>query len=522
MRPLPVFVLAALVLLGGLGWLLFSSDEVDDASVAQLDQKEEVPEEELVPADMRAPDQDARESVAISEEAKAKQLLDIRNAPEEEIVEEVAVGAISVIVVDEAGEPIEDLLVVRPSEGPESIFSSTQVGSEKTDSAGRVRITELPVGPYEFSVRRDAWSEELFVRRALRRLNPEMDDKGFVARTIRQEVETELQIVFPNLHTLAGTVIDGGAPLADAVVCLYLNSDDALDAEHLGPAGIPEDELDDLVLNDFLEEHELLSPTDTEGMFRFDNLTSGRYAISVERPTRGMRQMWDLTLPDRSASIELILDSLSVYGIVTDSEGLPIAGTQLAVERVRVDEFGAPRPVDLVFAGEALHRAGMTQVVESGADGSFRIHGVDGSSPLVVVARSPWMTTARSQVFGFARDETEQVVDIQLRPAGKVTAQLYTQPYWDRFLRLRATPLDRVGATTMSPFPDGQNQLVLMGIRPGRYTFEPCLQTTAESSDFVPEELAKIARTDGTLTTLEPLEAEVLAGETLEFSFTVP
>lgn len=521
MRPFHLLLLAALLLAGGLGWLLFSSGE-HDASVAQLDQKEEEPEDEFVPADMRAPDRDSRESVAVSEEAKAKQLLDIRNAPEEEVVEEVPVGTITVSVVDEAGEPIEDLLVVRTFEGPKSIFVSTQSRKERTDSAGRARFTELPVGPYKFSVRPGVLSKALFVRRALRRLNPEMDDKGFVARTIREGVGTELQIVFPNLHTLAGTVIDGGAPLADAAVCLYLTSDDALDAEHLGPARIQKDELDDLVPNDFLYEHELLSPTDSEGKFRFDNLTSGRYTISVERPTRGMRQMWDLTLPDRSASIELILDSLSVYGIVTDTEGLPIAGAKLAVERVRVDELGTPRPVEVEFIGEALHRAGATQVVESGADGSFRIHGVDGSSPLVVVARSPWMTTARSQVFGFARDETEQAVDIRLRPAGKVTAQLYTRPFWDLFLRLRATPLDRMGATIMSPFPDGENQLVLIGIRPGRYTLELCLSTNDVSVDFVPEELAKIARTDGTLSTLGPIEAEVVAGETLEFTLTVP
>jgi len=67
MRALPLALLGLLLLAGGLGWLLFSSDESGDASVAQLDQKAEVPEEEFVPADMRAPDRDARESVEVSE-----------------------------------------------------------------------------------------------------------------------------------------------------------------------------------------------------------------------------------------------------------------------------------------------------------------------------------------------------------------------------------------------------------------------------------------------------------------------
>jgi len=339
-----------------------------------------------------------------------------------------------------------------------------------------------------------------------------MDEGGRVSRTIREGVEIEVRVVFPNLHALAGTVSDQGVPLESGSVRLYLDSKTALDAEGWvgGNVSIPE------------YPDELTRTTGTDGKFRFDHLARGRYAISVERPTGGMRQLWDLTLPDRSASIDLQLDSLSVHGIVTDSEGLPVAGARLAVERVRVDELGSPSPVELVFAGQTLHRAGVTEIVESAADGSFRIDGVDGSSPLVVVARSPWMTTTRSQVFGFARDETEQEIDITLTPTGQVAVQVYADPRMIRFLRLRATPLEREGPSIISRRISASNQLKLDGLRPGSYVFELYLFVRANSSS-IPRGLSTgSVRSDGTLADVELVEAEVVAGETLEFSLTVP
>ena len=508
MRTIPIVFLILLLLLGGLGWVLLGPGEEGGAKVAQLEREAELPEEDSRPANMAAPKPSERTTVEVSEEAKAKALLDVRAAPEEE---EPAFGALSVIVTDEAGQLLPGVIAVRYYKGPGHQFLSTQGYHQETDALGRARFTELVVGPHEFTLRHTSWDDAFFARRLMIELNSEMDEQGFVARTIREDVETELRLVFPNLHALAGTVLDRGAPLEGAAVRLYLDSESALDADgYLGG-----------ILSSPKRPSRLISKTSTEGKFRFEMLTQGRYALSVERPSGGMRQIWDLTLPDRSASVELQLDELSVHGVVTDSEGLPVAGAQLAVERVRVDEDGAPRSVDQVIGGEALHRAGMSAFVESGADGSYRIFDVDGSSPLIVVARSPYRVITRSEVFGFAEDESEKEINITLSPSGSVAVQLYAPSNLVPFMRLIATPLDHEGPSIIGYPNNGSERLRLTGLRPGRYFvglgfFQDPLSSIALSGP------AGTIPPDGPLAEVEPIETEVVAGETNELSMTYP
>ena len=479
--------------------------------MASLELESEQSEEEFVPADLAAPEPSARETVELSEEAKAKAelLLEGGDAPSEAASEEVF-GTLTVFVTDEAGLPLADHFVLRSNKGPGNEVLSTKVYSDKTDATGRARWKGLVIGQHEVAVRRSRVSREPFVRRLLFELNPGMDERGYFTRTIREGAETEVHIVYPNLHALAGTVTDQGAPLADVMVRLYEDSEVALNAEA------------DVRLFSAFFASELSARTDLDGKFRFEELTRGRYTISVERPSGGMRQLWDLTLPDHSSSIDLQLDSLSVYGIVTDADGLPVAGAQLAVERVRVDEFGIPRRVEQEFAGKTLHSAGVTDVVESAADGSYRITGVDGSSPLVVVARSPWMETTRSQVFGFARGESEQAIDLTLSPSGRVAVRLNAESWIGRFVRVIATPLDHGGAAIIGSTYPGASQLRLLGLRPGRYSFGLYFYVDPSSSVAPFDPLSPRVWTDGPLPEAVPVEAEVLAGETLQISLTLP
>ena len=147
MRAIPIVFLALLFLLGGLGWLLLADGEDGGPDVATLE-REDDPQAELVPATMAAPKPSTRKSVEVSDAAKARALLDVRVAPEAEV--EAAIGAFTVIVTNENGEPLPDLSVIRHFKGEGHKYSATRVNEQTTDEAGRARFEGLVVGPNEF------------------------------------------------------------------------------------------------------------------------------------------------------------------------------------------------------------------------------------------------------------------------------------------------------------------------------------------------------------------------------------
>ncbi len=520
MRPLPLILLAALLLAGGLGWLLFSSDGNQAVPIAELPEKakEQVPNLPIEP--MTTPTVSTRSTVEPSEEAKAKALLDIRSEPPEE--ELGPVGAVTILVVDQEGEPMTGVFIELVPLENETQFVAKGGSNRATEVDGRARFEELPVGQHRFGIIFNPFFAmpptrgsdlggnlgaprqvigigksnpllELGLLRKLIALNPLMNEDGFITTFVREGGEANVRIVIPKLHALAGVVRDANGPLPDATVRLYLNTENAINAEG--------GRTDSSLVSEY--PYETLTRTDAEGKFRIGNLTQGEYAISVERPDGGMRQHWDIELPDRSASVELVLDDLAVHGLVTTPEGVPIAGARLVVERVRLDDKRNPQPSEIFRANGSLYEAGMTASVESAADGSYRIEGVDGTRPLVVTARTPWKTTTRSRIFGFEDGEEQREINIAMTTTGVVIARLVASKSYPNFA-VAVTPVDQENPRTILS-PDTSRQTTLHGLAPGRYLFE--LQFDKKSSrlsPFMPE----------------PIEGEVIAEEALTIEFT--
>ncbi len=464
MRPLPLVLLAALFLAGGLGWLVISSD-----------------------GNKAGP-----------------------------------VGAATVLVLNQKGEPVPGVYVAESLTDGAPEFVELRAKYRFTDEEGRARFTDLPVGKHVFGIDLDRFIDwqppsnsesktivranriidnfnflKLALKRKLIELNSTMEQNGFVTQQVLEYGDIEVRLVVPSLNSLEGTVSDTDGPISGAIVRLYLESEHAIDAE--GGRGIQ------VTVPGW--PFEPTTETYPDGLFGLYNLTGGSYSISVERPTGGMRHHFDIELPDRDAGIEIVLQAFSVRGYVRTPEGVPLAGVQLVVERVRLDDQGRPQPSESVRADRSLYEAGTTRVVESASDGSFLIEDVDGNSPLVVTARSPWKTTTRSHVFRFDEGDELREINIAMKATGAVIARLDSPAINGLAYSVMATPLDYEGPRISVLNPGNDDQVVLHGLAPGRYRFEiESPSVSSRAAVYLPD----------------PIEGAVVEGETLVLEFTGP
>lgn len=388
--------------------------------------------------------------------------------------------ALEVQVTDPAGAPLAARLVeARRHRQGEATPSAVQRAA--ADGQGRASFSGLAPGAWRVGLAEASPAE----RRALQEHNPGAASDGFVALSLAAGERGALRLVVPRLVALAGRVSAEGAPLAGAVLRLYADRRDALDAE----AG-------------FTARSELSARTDGRGEFRIEGLVPGRYAGTAAHADLAMPQHFAVEVTDVGSRMDLDLPVLVVEGRVTFPDGAPAAGVRVRAARPADGEPELDDWMRVGLAGEAAR--GTAATATTGSDGAFALRGVDAvAGALQLVAEGPAVRAVRSEVFDFSDGARRRRVDLTVVPGASVRVRVESAGGDPTGWQLVAQdPRDGAERRSAPCGPDGLARLE--GLPVGR-----CLLR-----------LSSVARDAGTAP--DPLEVELVAGQALELVLTVP
>ena len=342
---------------------------------------------------------------------------------------------------------------------------------ETTDATGAFHITSMPAGLVRLYVESATHTDRLY--------------NAGSASSGKHLTNTVIRLSdLPVTCTLTGIVTASDEPLSGAVVRLYADATQALDAENeLDPA----ESVPTAISND-------------HGGYTLTGIELGTRTISVERPNFGMRQLWTIELLESAARCNLVLDEHRLTGFVSTPDGVPLAGVQLRVERVRQN---ATKTGYRTVEGSSIplpEQAAINRVVYSEPDGSFAIDGLDASTGLVLIAESRWRITTQSKVFAFELGLDQIELNLSLPIAGRVQAQLSFGSDRRAGYRLAASPSDREGQRSLSSPVDPNGLIELGSLAPGAYQFQL----------LSPDEPAQVIRT---------VEGQIESNQVLELQF---
>jgi hypothetical protein len=266
-----------------------------------------------------------------------------------------------------------------------------------TDGAGEARFDPLTPG---------TWLA------AVTQVDPFGGTRALGARglvRVEEGVEARLELEVPVLGSIVGRVRENGRPLVGASVWVDPKMEGEDDVDVLLPGMTPQ------------------STADSEGLFRIDGLDAGLWHVVVEHPTRAMPAWVEVEVGEGETRVGIELSETAIEGRVTDASGAPVVGVVVGARPLQ----GGVGWASVVFgsgSGEAPIEArvadGATATVRTGADGSYRLHGVLPEVPISVFAEGPWIVGTTSAPLEIPRDETRRGVDLRVDAAGMVRVLL--------------------------------------------------------------------------------------------------
>ncbi|MFT5284615.1 MAG: protocatechuate 3,4-dioxygenase beta subunit [Planctomycetota bacterium] len=342
---------------------------------------------------------------------------------------------------------------------------------EVTDANGSFHITSFPAGLVQLMVHSENHPQKHYTSTSA---NP----GDHLTNTVIHLED------LPPACTLTGIITASDEPLVGAIVRVYPNASDALDAETVyeWKPSVP------------------YAETDARGAYKLEQLPLGSCTISVEHSDYSQRQLWTIRLEESAARCNLALESHALTGWIRDVHGAPIEGAQLRVERVRqnasktgyrlIEGTSIPQPESLAIVRN----------VYSDADGSYRIKGLDASTGLVLIAELPWYATKQSNVFAFKTGQSGLELDLTLQAGGLISANVLLSSNNNQDSRLRATPLDQPGRQWLSA-PLGPESILELGyLPPGRYLVELLIPRTPDAPEEIVDSVEKTVEGGQTVT----------------------
>lgn len=408
-------------------------------------------------------------------------------------------GAVSVRVVDGAGEPLEGVTVAHrgpdgTGPGPSRILGRPR----QTDRTGSVRFERLQPGRHGFRVDGRAAGTPGAGAVVLRldvagRPGVAAPEAPWTEALVGEGTIAELVLTAPRRGVLSGRVTEGGLPLAGAALSL-----------HEPGAGDVAQDLHPLVQASLAQ-----ARSGGEGGYAFEPLAAGPYRLRVSHPLRAMPLELEVSLEPGPNELDIALPLTTIAGTVRGEDGRPIEG---AAVRAEAPQRGGPRTsgsfrlLGADRSGSVLLASEGRSQVRTDALGRYELRGVQADRDLEVrvEASGDWQP-GRSQSLRLRLDENRNGVDVVLALGGALAVRVLNAD--------GSTPqqcflsADFVGQAEERPasrreLARGEGSIRLGGLRPGTW------RLMARGLDVSGRGAAE--RVQGSAT---PLEVEVRAGE---------
>jgi len=260
----------------------------------------------------------------------------------------------------------------------------------------------------------------------------------------------DVRLVAPERARLIGRVREGGRALAGASVSLSEKDSESVPFFDQGPK----------------------AETDGMGEFALENVAAGEYVLTVTHAGRAMDHVVDVRMRAGENRQDVDLPLSIVEGRVTDSEGKPVPGIRIRVERV---SGGESTRHEFSFAidsgdGPVSFGGGGGGQVTTNAEGRYKLRGVQPDVDLVVVATGTGVQRTQSEPVRVPVDGTRSNVDLVLQKGASIEVTCRRPDGSPASpCEVRAELQDADDADSKVEITRGDGKARFQGLKPGRW-----------------------------------------------------
>ncbi len=364
-------------------------------------------------------------------------------------------GSVTVRVVDEEGEPVPGMTVRRTSDGePEewNRFRPADGGGQRTSEDGALRFENLAEGRHRFTAveRPDPWGE------------PDPAGPGATEEVVvRHGAELDIELRVPIRGGLGVTILEGGRPLAGALVKLEPVDEEAGQAWWWGGQEDPRSRI-----------------SDHAGRARFSGLEVGAWWLLVSHPARRMVAAREVRVERSPRELRIELGVATIEARLVDAEGEPVEGVDVRVVTAgdeRLDRVMNDYRMRLSEDQDGYPSYDYEEVapprVRSDDEGRFRLRGVAPEVPLRVQLTGTYVVRREVEVGPLGPDERWGPEEIQVERAGALRVRLEGVDR-ERLGSYRARLRGADGAVEERRFRSWRGEARFDSLPPGPWTLE--------------------------------------------------
>lgn len=364
-------------------------------------------------------------------------------------------GSVTVRVLDEEGEPVPGMTVRRTSDGePEewSRFRPADGGGQRTSEDGVLRFENLAEGRHRFTAveRPDPWGE------------PEPAGPGASEEVVvRHGAELVIELRVPIRGGLGVTILEGGRPLAGALVKLEPMEEEEDQSWWWGGQEDPRTRI-----------------SDHAGRARFSGLEVGAWWLRVSHPARRMVAAREVRVERVARELTIELGVATIEARLVDGEGEPVEGVDVRVVSAgdeRLDRVMNDYRMRLSEDQDGHPSYDYEEVapprVRSDDGGRFRLRGVAPEVPLRVQLSGTYVVRREVEVGPLGPDERWGPEEIQVERAGALRVRLEGVDR-ERLGSYRARLRRGDGAVQERRFRNWRGEARFDSLPPGPWTLE--------------------------------------------------
>lgn len=330
-------------------------------------------------------------------------------------------ASVQINVSDPSGNPVPGALVYHRSVGNRGFRQP-----HKTNGEGQVVLEFVEAGEYQYRAVREGSMMARHVAMADEDSELAADDWELV--DVRDGDRALVELRVPGIGTVHGIVTSRGRPLEGARVSLMRADASVLEemmtevSDQMGPimggGGRKSD------------------TTEANGLFRIENVSIDSYKVRVRHPNRAMPVLVDIAVGSAEEYVEIELPLTSIEGVITSSDGSPIAGARVAAENSETLGDGDDRVEGMRMMGLLGSSA---DDVRTDADGNYLLEGVASGRPLRIRVKANGFVPAYSKEINLDAEELRTAVNVRMDAAGSIHVKITESDSVQSLAFVRAT-----------------------------------------------------------------------------------